>query len=1080
MSLLTRWVLRRRAATVLITVLVIVLGAYAVTQLQEELFPSLSFPYLFVTTAYPGASSQVVANEISTPLESAASQLPGIQQVQSKSLQGFSIVTVEFNYGADVTNAQQTLETKVRSVTLPAMANGSAPQPTVTSVSFDSVPILYITAQSNSGQTPDQVARWADATAQPAFAKLGDVGSVQVVGDTSQQVNITLDPAKLAAYGLSAQSVIATLQADGITFPAGAADISSQIVPVNVSASFASASALGDIALAPSASGGSGAGSQGQGAAPTSAATSASRADGQTPTRTLPRLKDVATIQPIQMYPNGVSRIDGTQGVLLTIVKAQNGNTVKASDNALAEITQLNKDYPQYHLTAIYDGAQTIRDSINELVREGLLGALFAILVIFFFLRNVRSTLVTAISIPTSILVGFILMWNQGITLNTLTLGGLAIAVGRVVDDAIVVLENIYRHVQQGDPVLVAVQNGTREVASAITSSTITTVGVFLPLGFIGGIVGQAFLPFALTITFALAASLLVALTVVPVFASVFITSRVAAPERRDTLLQRAYTPVLRWGLRHRWLTLLVAGMLLAGTIASVVMTNVPTGLLPNSNTTLLQLSLNTAQGADPTVTVNAVDQIEQSLAIYKQQGKISLYETTLSGSSTFDRIRQSLQGSNTTATMLITLPPTQDAGAIAQDLRHDLASDTPTGGSIEVAAADSFGGGNNTLSYVVQGPDAASVKQGSDEVLNALQGLRGITNLKSDVSAVTPQIIVTPDPTKSPLANTALIGQQISALLQGQSGGTITFSDGTQAQVLVQAPAPSATNIDAYIANLDMLPLGGGLTLGDVATVQRIDRATQVTRINQSLAATISADITSQSTGPVTSTADQALAKLTLPKGVTLASAGVGQQQSQAFSGLALALIAAVALVYLVMVVAFGSLLEPFAILFSLPLAAIGGLGALVITQHELDISSMIGFLMLIGIVVTNAIVLMDLVNQLRKQGLAKQEALLEAGRTRVRPILMTAVATILALLPLALGLGGNSGSIIAADLGVVVIGGLLTSTLLTLVVVPVVYSLLDGARERVMGRHAPAEQPVLASQPLAINEQRTGQRLE
>jgi HAE1 family hydrophobic/amphiphilic exporter-1 len=1075
MSLLTRWVLRHRAATVLITVLVIALGGYAVTQLQEELFPSLSFPYVFVTTAYPGASSQVVANEISAPLESAASQLPGIQQVQSKSLQGFSIVTAEFTYGANVDTAQRKLEAKLRSVTLPAMVNGSAPQPSVTSVSFDSVPILYITVQSSSGQTPDQVARWADATAQPAFAKLGDIGSVQVIGDTSQQVTITLDPAKLAAYGLSAPSVIATLQADGITFPAGTADISSQTVPVNVSASFASASVLGDIVLAPNTSGTTSTGSQRQGAAPTSTATSGPGTAGGEPTLSLPRLKDVATIQPIQTYPNGISHTNGTQGVLLTIIKAQNGNTVRASDNALAEITQLNKDYPQYHLTTIYDGAQIIRNSITELMSEGLLGALFAILVIFLFLGNVRSTLVTAISIPTSILVAFILLWNQGITLNTLTLGGLAIAVGRVVDDAIVVLENIFRHVQQGDPVPVAVRDGTREVASAITTSTLTTVGVFLPLGFIGGLVGQAFLPFALTITFALAASLLVALTVVPVFASTFITPRVMRPEQHDTVLQRVYTPVLRWGLRHRWLTLLLAGMLLAGTIASVVITNLPTGLLPNSNTTLLQLSLNTAQGSDPSVTVNAVDQIEGVLASYKQQGKIRLYETTLSGSSTFDRIRQSLQGSNTTATMLITLAPSQEVSTIAQDLRSDLASDTPTGGSIEVAAADSFGGGSNALSYVVQGPDATSVKAGSDEVLSALTSLSGITNLKSDVSAVTPQIVVTPDPTKSPLANTALIGQELGTLLQGQSGGTITFSDGTRAQVLVQVPGPSAASIDAYIATLEKLPLGGGLTLGDVATVQRIDGATQTTHINQSLAATVSADITSQSTGPVTSAADQALAKLTLPRGVTLASAGVGQQQSQAFSGLVLALIAAVALVYLVMVIAFGSLLEPFAILFSLPLAAIGGLGALVITQHELDISSMIGFLMLIGIVVTNAIVLMDLVNQLRKQGLAKQEALLQAGRMRVRPILMTAVATILALLPLALGLGGNSGSIIAADLGVVVIGGLLTSTLLTLVVVPVVYSLLDGIRERVMGQRPPSGQLVPAPQALAINEQRT-----
>jgi HAE1 family hydrophobic/amphiphilic exporter-1 len=1060
MSAITGWVLRRRAATILITVLVIGLGLYAITQLQEELFPDLSFPYLFVTTAYPGASSQVVADQVSARIEAAAEQMPGVQQVNSTSLQGYSIVTVQFNYGTNVDTAQQKLTTQLRSVSLPVSASGAALQPSVGSFSFNSAPIVYITVQGIDGQSDAQIGQWADTVAYPAFSKIGDVGNVQIVGDTSHVVTITLDAPKLAASGLTAQSVISTLQADGVTFAAGTADINNQTVPVRVSATFGDATALGDIVLAPASA------SSGQTAGPSRTPGVGQPTAGQPSAPAVTRLKDVATIQTAQVYPNGVSRTNGAQGVLLTIYRSQTGNTVKASDGTLGEIKQLNKDYPAYHLTAVVDEAQPIRDSIAELVQEGLLGALFAVLVIFLFLGNLRSTLVTAISIPTSIVVGFILLWTQGITLNTLTLGGLAIAVGRVVDDAIVVLENIYRHVQQGDPMSVAVRDGTREVATAITSSTITTVGVFLPLGFVGGLVGQAFLPFALTITFALAASLLVALTVVPVFASYFVTPRAVRAERHDTILQRIYTPILRWGLRHRWLTLLVAAVLLVGTVASVVITQVPTGFLPNSNTNLLDMRINTAQGSDQSVTIRAVDDIEGVLARYKQQGTISLYETTLAGTSSFDRTRQALSGSNTTATMLVTLPASQDATLVASNLRQDLQPDIPAGGSITVTPANSFGGGSS-LSYVVQGPDAASVKQGSDEVLNALKSVRNITNLRSDVSAVTPQIVVTLDPTRSPLANTALIGAQLGGLLQGQSGGTITFSDGTQAQVLVQIPGPSGANIDAYIASLEQLPVAPGVRLGDVATVQRIDGVTQVTRINQALAATISADITATSTGPVTSQAAAKVRALTLPEGVTLSQAGIGLQQGQAFSGLIVALVAAVALVYLIMVIAFGSLLEPFAILFSLPLAAIGGLGALVITRHEIDISSLIGFLMLIGIVVTNAIVLMDLVNQLRKQGHSRQDALIRAGRTRVRPILMTAVATILALLPLALGFGGNGGSIIAADLGVVVIGGLLTSTLLTLVVVPVVYSLLDGARER-LRKPAYEDLPELPTQPL------------
>jgi HAE1 family hydrophobic/amphiphilic exporter-1 len=1077
MSAITRWVLQRRAATILITVLIIVLGVYATAQLQEELLPDVTLPYISVTTPYPGATSQVVADMVSKPIEAAATQIPGFQQVNSTSLQGYSLVLVQFNYGTDVSSVEQQLTTKLRSVALPTLANGSQLQPNVTTLNLNSQPIMYVTVQGLADQSATDISNWANTVASPEFSKVSDVGNVQVVGDTTQRATVTLNPAKLAAYGLTATAVLSTLQAQGITFSAGTADIASQTVPVQVSANLANAAALGDIVVSSGARASTATPGTAAGGAGTAAGAGAAQS---TPSHTLTaptpvRLGDVATISTSQVYANGQSRTNGTAGMLLQVFKAQNGNSVKASDGALAEIQQLNKDYPTYQLTAVYDQAQSIRDSISGLVREAILGAFFAVLVIFLFLRNVRSTMVTAISIPTSIVAALILLWTRGITLNTLTLGGLAIAVGRVVDDAIVVLENIYRHVQQGDPVSAAVRNGTREVASAITSSTVTTVAVFLPLAFVGGITGQFFVPFALTVTFALVASLAVALTVVPVFASALVKPRAVGPERSDTLLQRIYTPVLRWGLGHRALTLVLAFVLFAGSIASIRLLNVPVGLLPNSNTNLLELTLSTPQGADQAVTTGATANVENVLAQYKQRGIVTLYETTVTGDSSFERTRQAFSGSNTTATMLITLAPTQNAGDVANELRQDLQPDVPAGGGIAVTPANSFGG-SASLSYIVQGPSATAVKQGSDAVLSALSSLDNIANLKSDVSAVTPQIVVTPDPTKSQLANPALIGSELGSLLQGQSAGTITFSDGAQSQILVQVPGPKGASVAAYIAALKQLPLGGGVTLGDVAAVQQIDGVTQVTRINQSLAATITATITTDNTGSVTQAAANRLRGLALPAGVTVTQSGVGEQQSQAFSGLAVSMMSAVGLVYIVMVLAFGSLLEPFAILFSLPLAAIGGLLALGLTHHELDISSLIGFLMLIGIVVTNAIVLMDLVNQLRRRGFAPHDALIQAGRTRLRPILMTAVATILALLPLALGIGGNEGGIIAADLGVVVIGGLLTSTLLTLVVVPVIYDLLDGARARLRRSepHVWGGDPDEQTKPLATTSAR------
>ena len=1026
---ITQWVLQRRSATILIAGLVFIIGLFSATQLQEELLPNFSFPYLVVTTPDPGASSQTVADTVSQPIESAAAQLSGVQQVTSTSLQGYSVVFIQFDFGADTTSLQQQLNGKLQAVGLPTAVKGTTVQPTITELNLNSAPILYVTVEGKNGQSGAQIAQWASGTAATSLSTTSDVGNVQVIGDTAQQVIIALDSSALAAHGLNVTDVTTALRSQGIAFPAGTADVGGQLVPVRVATTFANAQALGNLIIASSTSGKSA------------------------------RLADVATLTNGQVYPNGTARIDGASGVVLTVYKLQSGNTVKASDGVLSAIEKLNHDNPDYHLTPIYDQAQQIRDSISGVIREGVLGAILAVVVIFLFLRNLRSTLVTGISIPLSIITALALLWWRGISLNTLTLGGLAIAVGRVVDDAIVVLENIYRHVQEGESVNLAVRNGTREVAGAITTSTVTTVCVFLPLGFTGGIVGQLFLPFALTITFALLASLVVALTIVPVFASFFIKATtvtrrqavVAAPaEPENTRLQRFYTPILRWGLHHRWGTLAIAFGLLLVTFAGAGAAGIPVGFLPSGHVSLLQGTLAVPQGSDPRLTIGAIQAMEQTLATYKSQGKIALYEITTTGASALDLTRQVLGGSNTTASILITLPDSVDGNAIVKDLQRDLQPAAPQGGTISLAASSSLGTGTSTLSYIVQGPNADAVKTGSDAVLNALQNVKDITHLRSDVSAVTPQIVVTPDPTKSALANPTLIGQRLSALLQGQMSGALTFGDGSQAQILVAVPALNGGDLATYIAQIQQLPLAPGVTIGGVATVQQVPGVTQVTHIDQSLAATISADITTDNTGQVTQAAAKALNGLALPTGVTVTQAGIGQQQAQAFVGLGIAILAAIALVYLVLVIAFGSLREPFAILFSLPLAFIGGILALIITHHQINLSSLIGFLMLIGIVVTNAVVLVDLYNQLHAKGMTVEAALIQAGRTRVRPILMTALATILALAPLALSLGGNEGSIIASDLGVVVIGGLLTSTLLTLVVVPVVVSLLERKRPR------------------------------
>jgi HAE1 family hydrophobic/amphiphilic exporter-1 len=993
----------------------------------------VDFPYITVSTVYPGASSDDVTNQVSIPIETAMAQIPRLKTMRSTSLESFSLVFAEFEFGTNMKDVEQQLNGKLRNLALPNGPNGTPVQPTLSNFSFNSQPIVWVTVEGKQGQNAEEIGKWAREVAKPAFVKLPDVGSIEVTGDPVNLLTIRIRPQDLQAKGLSLTDVSNALRANNLSFPAGTTDVGGQTVPVRTAFTFSNPQQVGEIIVASSSGGFGGATTGAQGAQ-----------QPQAPTR----LKDVADVQVVTNNASGISRANGKPGVLIQVFKTQTGNTVTVSDGVIEKIKELNNQNPQVNLGIIYDQALQVRKSVEGLLKEGGLGALFAVVVIFFFLRNVRSTLVTAISIPTSIVVAFILLWWQNITLNIMTLGGLAIAVGRVVDDAIVVLENIFRHVQKGEPVPLAVRRGTREVAGAITSSTITTVAVFLPLGFVGGITGQFFLPFALTVTFALLASLFVALTIVPVFASFFITPKSVGQEHGDTWLQKLYTPSLKWSLKHRWLTVFFALALFVASIASVGIFKVPFAFLPESGDKLINVTINTAPGTDQATVVSVTDKVEQVLDQYRQRGTVTLYQTTISGDSAFSRQQRAFGGNTGNATILVRLDSSAKTNEVSAELRREMEALKPEGGSISVAPLGGFS--SNTLSMVVQGADPNAVREASNQVVEALTPISQLVNVKSDVTAVTPQIVVTPDPTRSAAANTAVIGAQLRNLLQGQSAGTIKFATGQQLDAILLLPPPTATNLDEYINTLKQLPVLGPVRLGDVANVSRIDGTNQTTRIDQFLAATVRADITVEDTGGVTRTAQDKVKALALPAGVTVSLSGTGQQQQEAFLGLGIAMLAAIALVYIVMVITFGSLIEPFAILFSLPLALIGALGALVITQRALGLPAMIGMLMLIGIVVTNAIVLIDLFGQLRKEGMSRYDALVQAGRTRLRPILMTAIATILALTPLALGF--SEGSIIAAELGTVVIGGLLSSTFLTLVVVPVVLSLLYGAKDRIL----------------------------
>jgi HAE1 family hydrophobic/amphiphilic exporter-1 len=750
------------------------------------------------------------------------------------------------------------------------------------------------------------------------------------------------------------------------------------------------------------------------------------------------------------------------------VTKTSDANTVLVAEAVQAKLDEIAARYPQtISIATVSDLSDFIRESTDGLIREGGLGALFAVLTIFLFLWSVRSTIVAAISIPLSILTALVVMQLTGISLNIMTLGGLAVAVGRVVDDAIVVLENIYRHRALGEDRRTAVLNGPREVAGAITASTLTTVAVFLPLGFVGGLVSQFFLPFALTVTFALLASLICALTVVPVLAY-FLIDRVKVEvdqsgEPKRSIWVRAYSPTIKAVLHSRWTALGVvigSAVLFVASLALVPL--LPTQFIDTGSEKILQVTVAPPTGATSEAVLERAIEAE---AILAADPDAELVQTSIpgEGDTSFQTIFAARSGRPAnSATLTVRLDPAVDLAAKTPAFATALAPVKTDGFDIEVAEATGFS--SNGLNVIVSAEDPALVDSATQAVVERLGQNRDLANLGSDLVRATPEIQVTVDPAKafSVGLTAAQVANEVRTALDASTVTQVSLEPGRPIDLVIQLDPDATTSVE----ELRRLPVGtvAKVPLGDVAAVDQADVQGSITRIDEAPAASITAEILSEDTGAVSQAVQAAIDDLraegVIPAAVSVELAGVSQQQAEAFGGLFASMAVAILLVYVMMVLAFDSLVTPFVIMFSLPLATIGAFPALYLTGRPIGVSALIGFLMLIGIVVTNAIVLLDLVERLRKDGKPTREALIEGGRTRVRPILMTAIATILALIPLAAGF--NEGSIIAAELGTVVIGGLFSSTFLTLIVVPAAYFLVEGLKARLARRRRSAVEAV------------------
>jgi len=1012
--LLSVFSLRNRALIALVTIVVGVFGGIALTSLKQELIPSLSLPQIFVVTTYPGASPEVVNEDVSTPIETAIQSVAGLDGTTATSNANFSSITASFVYGTDITTAEQKVQLAINRIssTLPDSADTQ-----VLSFSLSDLPVIQIAVTSDLD--PRDLSAGLENSALTDIKQLEGVSDASLLGATTQRVTITPDNAAMLAAGLTTQSIRDALDDNGVLLPAGEITEDGKTLTVQAGSRIQSTD---DIAALPLLGG----------------------------SAEFTTLGSVASVTIADDPVTGISRVDGEPSLTIAVTKSPAGNTVEVSKLVQDLIPEIEESLgSNTKLTVVFDQAPFIEESINSLAVEGLLGLVFAVIVILVFLLSVRSTLVTAISIPVSVLITFVGMQASGYTLNIITLGALTIAIGRVVDDSIVVIENIKRHLGLGEDKKTAILAAVKEVAGAVTASTVTTVAVFLPLALVGDVTGELFRPFALTVTIALAASLFVSLTIVPVLAYWFLKAKPAhkhagavesAADELDTptRLQRTYLPVIRWTLKRPWLTLLAAALVLVLTGFATPL--LKTNFIGDSGQNTLTVTQTLPLGTSLEVRDDAAMKVEDALI-----GLPGVETVQLSLGSSGNALQAAFSGGGST-TFSLTTDPDADQEALQADVR-DAVADIDDAGEITLAAAASgFASSDIEVNITATGSD--DLTTAADAILDAVKQLDVTAEATSNLSVTQPFISITVDREKAARAGLSeiAVGGIVTAAMNPSATGSVVIDEKTLSIYIDNSNKPTTL---AEIQGFQIPTATGFVPLSDLATVEQADGPSSITTIKGVRSATVSVTPGSDDVGTASAEVSAAVADVKLPAGATAELGGVTSQQGDAFQQLGLALLVAILIVYVVMVATFKSLRQPLLLLVSVPFAATGAILLQVATGIPLGVPSLIGVLMLIGIVVTNAIVLVDLINQYRERGMKVGEAILHGATRRLRPILMTALATIFALLPLGIGLTGHGG-FISQPLAIIVIGGLVSSTVLTLVVLPTLYFLVEGRKER------------------------------
>ncbi|NQX68000.1 efflux RND transporter permease subunit [Paenibacillus alba] len=1013
MNQMTRFSMKNISAVLLISIFLFIGGSFSATTLKQEAMPDISLPQVFVTTVYP-ATPMDVMEDVTKKLEKLIVGIEGMKKVTSSSNENYSMLTVELRNDASVDKAVDEIERAISDVKLPA----SADKPKVSKVGSSSYPVYFAAMHGKGNTTQEDLNSIYKDIVEPVLSTMKGIDHVDSAGLQEATLKLKLDLNALNTYGLTPSVVTQSIQAALATSPAGTADLNGTTQSVRIESDLDTIYNLENMKIMTS--------------------------SGQTVL-----LKQISKVEAI-MDSEYITRFDNDNAIGLTLFKGKDANTVEFANEIDRLFANWEKEYPNIQFSTVYNSANDVKKSVIGMLEEGGIGAILASVMILLFLRNVRMTLMVLVSIPLSIVTTLSIMSYMDLSLNVMTLGGLTVAVGRVVDDSIVVIENIYSELQKAHErnesvILLA----TSKVASAITSSTLVTCGVFLPMAFVSGILGDVFRPFSLTIVVAMLTSLVVALTMIPVLSKLLVLNSKIKHHDENAVGKSGefYRKVLNYSLHNpikiMITTVLIFVISIGGTVPFLGSTFIPADDSNKQILFTLQLPRETSFDSMN----EEIKEIEKMLGEAKDtngQPEFDYYEAMVG----YDQANMSGERTDYKSTIVAAVGANVDVNKAIDKYKGKIKDMVPKGSEIEGSPLAGTMGSAEDFAYILKGDDLNQLMAAAELVKTKLAEFPELDQIKDSLSEKKMQITVKVDQNKARIygLSSAMITSTVAEWLKENEIGEIKF-DNVNFTTKIMIDEKFKDSLEEIGRIRLTTPTGAIVALNEVAKTAQIDAPASITREMQQQYVKVTAKIDSTDKGGVVSKLTTALKSVELPNGIRREVQGVSEDIQASFTQLIVAMAAAIVIVYLIMVIAFGNASAPFAVMFSLPLAAIGGFVGLFVTKEPLSITSMIGFLMLIGIVITNAIVLIDRVQQLREEGYVLHEALILAGISRLRPIIMTAGATVFSQLPMALGLSGG-GTIISKGMSVVVIGGLVTSTILTLVVVPIIYLLIEKAK--------------------------------